>query len=195
MNENSTSQPISPAPAKRKRGGQPGNKNNFRYGFYSKSFSTSDKRGLDQNVKGEFHDEINIARVNLSHIEELILGNKDMPRNDLINISNVAIKYIDCIRCLTRDQKLIYQNQTTFEKALEELKKAHKNRDVPAIDSALANLNAIWQSASEEMYKNTQGAQQGPQSGPQDTHEQGGGNQKPGNDEVTDVDFEEVKDK
>ena len=126
MTENSTPKPSS---AKRKRGGQPGNKNNFRYGFYSKSFSTSDKRGLDQNVKGEFHDEINIARVNLSRIEELILGNKNMPQNDYINISNVAIKYIDCIRCLTRDQKLIYQNQTTVEKALEELSALPPDQD------------------------------------------------------------------
>jgi molecular chaperone DnaK len=82
-----------------------------------------------------------------------------------------------------------------IEKALEELKTAHKNRDVAAIDRALANLNAIWQTASEEMYKNTQSAQQGPQSGPQESHERGGGQQKSGNDEVTDVDFEEVKDK
>lgn len=82
-----------------------------------------------------------------------------------------------------------------IEKALEELKNAHKNRDVAAIDRALANLNSIWQTASEEMYKNTQGAQQGPQGGPQESHEQSGGHQKSGNDEVTDVDFEEVKDK
>ena len=86
-----------------------------------------------------------------------------------------------------------------IEKALEELKKAHKNHDVAAIDGALANLNAIWQVASEEMYKNTQGAQQGPQSGPQSGsqpgQEQSGQQKGSGNDEVTDVDFEEVKDK
>ncbi|MCX6287423.1 MAG: molecular chaperone DnaK [Bacteroidetes bacterium] len=82
-----------------------------------------------------------------------------------------------------------------IEKALDELKTAHKNRDVAAIDKALANLNAIWQTASEEMYKNTQGAQQGPQSGPQPGQEQGGSQKASGNDEVTDVDFEEVKDK
>jgi len=81
-----------------------------------------------------------------------------------------------------------------IEKALEELKSAHKNRDVAAIDKALANLNAIWQTASEEMYKNS-GAQQGPQGGPQPGPEQGAGPKGPGNDEVTDVDFEEVKDK
>ncbi len=82
-----------------------------------------------------------------------------------------------------------------IEHALEELKTAHKNRDVAAIDKALANLNAIWQTASEEMYKNSQGAQQGPQGGPQPGQEQGAGQKSSGNDEVTDVDFEEVKDK
>jgi len=82
-----------------------------------------------------------------------------------------------------------------IEKALEELKSAHKNRDVAGIDKALANLNALWQTASEEMYKNTQGAQQGPQSGPQPGHDQGGNQKSQGNDDVTDVDFEEVKDK
>ena len=82
-----------------------------------------------------------------------------------------------------------------IEQALEALKTAHKNRDVAAIDSALANLNSIWQTASEEMYKNTQGGQQGPQPGPQHGPEQGGSQKSAGSDEVTDVDFEEVKDK
>lgn len=83
-----------------------------------------------------------------------------------------------------------------IEKALEELKSAHKSHDVAAIDKALANLNAIWQTASEEMYKNTQGGpQQGPQPGPQPGQDQGGSQKTSGNDEVTDVDFEEVKDK
>ena len=75
------------------------------------------------------------------------------------------------------------------------MKSAHKNRDVAAIDSALANLNAIWQTASEDMYKNSQGAQQGQQSGPQPGQDQGGSPKGSGDNEVTDVDFEEVKDK
>ncbi len=83
-----------------------------------------------------------------------------------------------------------------IEKALEELKNAHKSHDVAAIDKALANLNAIWQTASEEMYKNSQGGpQQGQQPGPQPGQDQGGSQKGSGSDEVTDVDFEEVKDK
>ncbi len=90
--------------------------------------------------------------------------------------------------------KLPADKKQAIEKAVEELKNAHKNRDFTAIDASMANLNAIWQTASEEMYKNSsQGAPQGGQPGDQEPQQQ---NQKSsGNDEVTDVDFEEVKDK
>jgi molecular chaperone DnaK len=91
--------------------------------------------------------------------------------------------------------KLPADKKESIEKAVEELKIAHKNRDFPAIDSAIANLNAIWQTASEEMYKNSaQGGPQGGQPG-NDGPQQQQGQKGSGNDEVTDVDFEEVKDK
>ncbi|MFH1296434.1 MAG: molecular chaperone DnaK [Bacteroidota bacterium] len=81
-----------------------------------------------------------------------------------------------------------------IEKALEELKTAHKNRDFAGIDSAIANLNAMWQAASQEMYQNT--SQAGPQPGAQEGPQADTGQPKgPGDDEVTDVDFEEVDDK
>jgi len=78
---------------------------------------------------------------------------------------------------------------------LAQLKDAHKSQDTASIEKALANLNAVWQSASEEMYKTAQNtgqttSQPGPeQPGPG----QAGGGSKPGDGEVTDVDFEEVK--
>jgi molecular chaperone DnaK len=50
-------------------------------------------------------------------------------------------------------------------------------------------LNAAWQAASEEMYKATQQQDQGQPGPDQNTAEQ----PKSGDDEVTDVDFEEVK--
>lgn len=92
--------------------------------------------------------------------------------------------------------KLPADKKPAIESALAKLKEAHKSQDVAAIDKALADLNAVWQTASEEMYKNAQNtgqsaSQPGPdQPGPGQT---GGGSSKPGNDEVTDVDFEEVK--
>jgi acyl-[acyl carrier protein]--UDP-N-acetylglucosamine O-acyltransferase len=118
MNKNSTPKPSS----KRKRGGQPGNKNSFRHGFYSKSFTASDMQSLDKNIKGEFHDEISLARVQASHLAELMKDYKNMPLQDYISASNAINNYLDRIQSLSRAQKYIYQNQTTVEKALEELK-------------------------------------------------------------------------
>jgi len=89
--------------------------------------------------------------------------------------------------------KIPGDKKESITKSLEELKTAHKNKDIPGIDRAMANLNSMWQNASEDMYKNAQQQpQEGPQGGPQTGGEQ---KQQTGSDEVTDVDFEEVKDK
>ena len=69
--------------------------------------------------------------------------------------------------------------------ALEELRAAHKSEDLDAVDAAMAKLNAAWQAASTEMY---QAAEQ--QGAAQPSQEE----TKGPDDEVTDVDFEEVKD-
>jgi molecular chaperone DnaK len=84
--------------------------------------------------------------------------------------------------------KLPADKKASIESALNELREAHKSQDLTALDRAMANLNTVWQAASEEMYKASQGQ-------PQDQQAQGSEpNQgKQGNDEVTDVDFEEVK--
>ncbi len=80
--------------------------------------------------------------------------------------------------------KIPSDKRAGIENALSKLKEAHKAQDVAAIDTALAELNSVWQAASEEMYKTAQNTgQTTSQPGPE----------KSGNDEVTDVDFEEVK--
>jgi molecular chaperone DnaK len=88
--------------------------------------------------------------------------------------------------------KIPADKRSSIEGALGNLKEAHKSQDIDSIDKALAELNAIWQSASEEMYKNTQASgAQDPQPGQGQPGQNNGG--KSGGDEVTDVDFEEVK--
>ncbi len=91
--------------------------------------------------------------------------------------------------------KLPADKKAEIESALEKLKTAHKAQDIAGIDAAMGEMNAIWQKASEEMYKNA-GAQGGPQN-PFDGAQQGpqnpGGDNGGKDDNVTDVDFEEVK--
>ena len=98
--------------------------------------------------------------------------------------------------------KLPADKKSEIESALAKLKSAHEAKDIAGIDAAMNEMNAMWQKASEEMYKNA-GAQGGPQGG-FDPNNMGGGFQggnpgqnngnKGGNDDnVTDADFEEVK--
>jgi len=90
--------------------------------------------------------------------------------------------------------KLPADKKGPIEDALKKLKDAHARQDLDGIDAATAELNNVFQAASQEMY-NAQanaGGQTGAQDGPQANTNQG---QQQGNKdgEVTDVDFEEVK--
>ena len=86
--------------------------------------------------------------------------------------------------------KLPADKKEPIEQALNKLREAHKNRDIPGIDSVMAELNSVWQAASEEIYKATQ--QQG-QPGADPQSQPGPDQAKSPDQEVTDVDFEEVK--
>jgi molecular chaperone DnaK len=88
--------------------------------------------------------------------------------------------------------KLPADKKPAIEDALAKLKEAHKSQDLEAIDVALAELNSVWQLASEEMYKTAQNTTGQPTSEP-GAEQPGSQSGKNGNDEVTDVDFEEVK--
>ena len=85
--------------------------------------------------------------------------------------------------------KIPADKKEAIEKALQNLKDAHKSQDLESIDKATAELNQVWQAASEELYKASQaGSEQQPTA---DNSAQNGGAKK--DEEVTDVDFEEVK--
>jgi len=101
--------------------------------------------------------------------------------------------------------KIPADKKPAIESALQALKDAHKSGDAAAIDTAIANLNAAWQSASEQMYQQggaqaggagfdpNQGAGfnggQGFNGGAQGGQSTGGQNGQ----DVQDADFEEVK--
>ena len=66
----------SKGPAKRKRGGQPGNTNAFKHGFYTKNFSLAERRGLE-TVKGVvLGEEIALLRVLIRRFAEEILSSQ-----------------------------------------------------------------------------------------------------------------------
>ena len=87
--------------------------------------------------------------------------------------------------------KLPADKKAPIESALEQLKTAHKEQNLEAIDKAMEALNTAFHAASQDMY-NAANAQGGAQPGPDFNAGAQGGNQQAG-DNVTDVDFEEVK--
>jgi len=82
-------------------------------------------------------------------------------------------------------EKIPADKKQPIEDALAELKQAHEAKDIDAMNSGMEKLNTVFQAASQEMYS----AQQEPQSNGAENAE---ASSSEGDEEVTDVDFEEV---
>ena len=91
--------------------------------------------------------------------------------------------------------KIPAQFKPEIEKALQQLKDAHKSGDIAAIDNAMNALNAAWQNASQQMYQQSGAAGQPGGDQFQGGQQQAGGQQAGGSkaEDIQDADFEEVK--
>ena len=90
--------------------------------------------------------------------------------------------------------KIPADKKAPIDDALAALKTAHASKDIAAIDGAIAKLNEVFTAASQEMYNNTNQANPGAETNGQEHQNTNNTNAKSGDEEVTDVDFEEVKD-
>jgi len=91
--------------------------------------------------------------------------------------------------------KIPADKKEAIEKAVAELKEAHKVQDIAKIDAASEVLNTAWQAASQDIYAAQQAA--GGAEGATADAGGAGDNGSAGGDgaeDVTDVEFEEVDD-
>ncbi len=86
--------------------------------------------------------------------------------------------------------KIPADKKTSLETALADLKKAKESNDTEAMDKAAEALNNAWQAASQDIYNATQQQQN---AGEQTSADQSNTNTT-GGDNVSDVEYEEVKD-
>ena len=84
--------------------------------------------------------------------------------------------------------KIPADKKGAIEAALTQLKDAHKSRDLASIETAMTALNSAWEVASKDLYNASQEPGQAPQG-------ENTGNASNNADGVTDVDYEEVKEK
>ena len=82
--------------------------------------------------------------------------------------------------------KLSEDKKKPIEEALKELKEVHEKKDVTLIDPAMEKINNAWKAASEEMYKATQGDAK-------ESSKTNNDSSSNADNDVTDVEFEEVK--
>jgi len=83
-------------------------------------------------------------------------------------------------------EKIPAEKKDAIETALADLKKAHGDKDIAAIDTSMEALNTAWQAASQDLYNATQNADANASTDANTEAEAG----EP---KVQDVDFEEVK--
>ena len=155
--------------------------------------SAKDKAtGKSQNIRIEASSGLTDEEIKKMKMEAEANADADKKAKEEIDKINSA----DAMIFQTEKQlkeygdKIPAEKKAPIESALVELKEAHKNRNIPAIDSALTKINTAWQAASEEMYKATQNTQQSNNGGEENTTPPPNAD---ANQEVTDVDFEEVK--
>ena len=158
--------------------------------------SAKDKAtGKQQSIRIEASSGLSDAEIKRMKDEASANAEADKQEKERIDTINKADSMIFQTEKQLKEfgDKLPADKKAPIESALQELKDAHKNQDINAINTAIDKLNNVFQAASQEMY-NAQaqqqqgGAQQEPQGNPNAGANNGGKDQ-----EVTDVDFEEVK--
>ncbi len=148
--------------------------------------SAKDKAtGKEQNIKIEASSglsEEEIAKMKSEAEANADADNKAKETADKINGADGMIFQTEK-QLKEFGEKLSEDKKAPIDEALTELKSAHESKDLEAIDAAMEKINAAWTAASEEMYKDTQ----------QEASAESGAEQA-ASDDVTDVEFEEVKD-
>jgi molecular chaperone DnaK len=153
--------------------------------------SAKDKgTGKEQKIRIEASSGLTDAEIQKMKQEAQAHADEDRKLKERIEKVNQADSLIFQTEKQLKEygEKLSEGNKNAITAALEKLKEAHKSQDITAIDTAVNNLNAAWQTAAGEMY------QAGNAGGPQ-ANQQGGSQPNNGPaDNVSDVEYEEVND-
>lgn len=157
------------------------------------NISAKDKgTGKQQSIKIEASSGLSDEEIQRMKAEAEANADADKKKREEIELINKADSTIFQTERQLKEygDKIPADKKQPIEDALAELKKEFDSRNIENLQPAMDKLNNVFQAASQDMYNaaNTQGAEN---AGGTD-QSQGGGNAE---DEVTDVDFEEVKDK
>lgn len=156
------------------------------------SVSAKDKAtGKEQSIRIEASSGLSDAEIQRMKDEAAANAESDQKEKERIDKLNQA----DSMIFQTEKQlselgdKVPAEQKAPIEAALNKLKDAHKAQDIPAIDAAMEEMQKLLHEMSQNMYNQQQAD---PNAG-QQAGGNAGGQSNGGDNDVTDVDFEEVK--
>ena len=168
--------------------------------------SAKDKgTGKEQKIRIEASSGLTEQEIQKMRDEAKANEEKDKAERERVDKVNAADSMIFSTEKQLKEygDKIPADKKGAIEAALGKLKDAHKSQDIAAIDSATTELNNAWQAASQDIYNAQQaagasqanpGADAGADAGAGSASgSAGAGAGQTSNDNVTDVDFEEVK--
>ncbi len=157
------------------------------------NISAKDKgTGKEQSIKIESSSGLSDEEIEKMKREAEANADADAKKKEEVEKLNQADNLIFQTEKQLKEygDKLPADKKQPIEDALAELKKAYEAKELDAITAAMEKLNTVFQAASQEMYQAQQQAGGDAGAGAQDAGEQA---QSGSDEEVTDVDFEEVK--
>ena len=172
------------------------------------SVSAKDKAtGKEQAIRIEASSGLSKEEIDRMKAEAEQNAENDKKERERIDKLNQADSMIFSTENFLNENgdKLPADQRPAIDSALQQLKDAHKNGDIAAIDTAMNNLNQVMQAASQQMYQQAGGAQPGPDmnagagfngaGGAGFNAQQTDGQQanQTNSDNIQDADFEEVK--
>ena len=147
--------------------------------------------GKEQKIRIEASSGLTDAEIEKMRQEAKANEESDKAEREKIDKVNAADTLIFSTEKQLKEygDKLSADNKAGIESALGELRTAHQSQDAASIDTAMERLNTAWQAASQEMYA------AGPEAGAPASDGQSANNATSdnGSEDVTDVNFEEVK--
>ncbi len=163
--------------------------------------SASDKAtGKSQNIRIEASSGLSEEEIKRMKAEAEANAEADKKAKEEVEKLNNADSMIFQSEKNLKDygDKLPADKKAVIEKALADLKAAHSAKNLNGIDDAMKAINDAWNAASQDLYQAQQAAQQGAAGDAQGANpnaQNAGANAGNGgaDDNVTDVDFEEVK--
>ena len=150
--------------------------------------ATDKATGKEQTIRIEASSGLSDAEIEKMRQEAEANAEEDNKKKEEVETLNKADGLIFQTEKQLKEfgDKLPEDKKQPIEEALAELKTAFEAKEIAAIEPAVEKLNTVFQAASQDMY-NAQGGAEG-----QDPNAGQGEEESNGDEEVTDVDFEEV---